>query len=92
MNVNQMILDLRTERDALTAAMSVLEGIAHSRGRRRGRPPAWLASLSKTKKGDRPKRTMSAATKKKMALAQRKRWAVAKKAKDMKPEAKAKEA
>jgi hypothetical protein len=79
MNVNQMILELRAERDSLTAAMAVLEGIAHSRGRRRGRPPAWLAGLSKVKKEDRPKRTMSAATKKKMALAQRKRWAAAKK-------------
>jgi hypothetical protein len=80
MNVNQMISDLRAERDALTAAMAVLESIAHSRGRRRGRPPAWLASLSKVKKEDGPKRTVSAATKKKMALAQRKRWAAAKKA------------
>jgi hypothetical protein len=79
MNVNQMILELRAERDALTAAMAVLEGIANSRGKRRGRPPAWLADLSKVKKEDRPKRTVSAATKKKMALAQRKRWAAAKK-------------
>ena len=79
MNVNQMILELRAERDALTAAMSVLEGIAHSRGKRRGRPPAWLADLPGFNKQDRPKRTMSAATKKKMALAQRKRWAAAKK-------------
>ena len=30
MNVNQMILDLRAERDALTAAMAVLEGLALS--------------------------------------------------------------
>lgn len=83
MNVNQMILDLRAERDALTAAMGVLESIAQSRGRRRGRPPAWLASLpGAKKKKDRAKRTMSAATKKKMALAQRKRWAAAKKAKE----------
>jgi hypothetical protein len=81
MNVDQMILDLRAERDALTAAMAVLEGIAHSRGKRRGRPPAWLANLPGIGKQDRPKRTMSAATKKKMALAQRKRWAAAKKAK-----------
>jgi hypothetical protein len=78
MNVNQMILDLRAERDALTAAMAVLEGIAGSRGKRRGRPPAWLANLPGTKKKDAPTRTVSAATKKKMALAQRKRWAAKK--------------
>ncbi len=84
MNLNQMILDLRAERDALTAAMAVLEGIAHSRGRRRGRPPAWLAGLPGIKKKERPKRTMSAATKKKMAVAQRKRWAEVKKTKEAK--------
>jgi hypothetical protein len=78
MNLNQMILDLRAERDSLTAAMAVLEGIAQSRGRRRGRPPAWLASLTGAKEPDRPKRIVSAATKKKMALAQRKRWAAKK--------------
>jgi hypothetical protein len=83
MDVNQMIAELSAERDALTAAMAVLEGIIQSRGkRRRGRPPAWLASVTKVKKADAgPKRVLSAATKKKMALAQRKRWAAAKKAK-----------
>ncbi len=79
MNLNQMIADLRAEREALTAAMAVLEGIVSSRGRRRGRPPARLASLPGiNKKKDRPKRTVSAATKKKMAMAQRKRWAASK--------------
>jgi hypothetical protein len=88
MNVNQMIAELSAERDALTAAMGVLESIAQSRGKRRGRPPAWLAGLSRNKKDksedseDKPKRVMSAATKKKMALAQRKRWAAAKKEKE----------
>jgi hypothetical protein len=87
MDVTKMIAELRAERDALTAAMSVLENIAQSRGRRRrGRPPAWLAGLSVVKRAadestgeDRPKRVMSAATKRKMALAQKKRWAAAKK-------------
>lgn len=85
MNVNQMIAELTAERDALTAAMAVLENIAQSRGRRRGRPPAWLAGISagKADQGEvKPKRVLSAATKKKMALAQRKRWAAAKKAKE----------
>jgi len=74
MNLNQMIADLRAERDGLTAAMVVLEGLANSRGKRRGRPPAWLSNLPAGKKENRPKRTVSPATKKKMALAQRKRW------------------
>lgn len=80
MNLSQVILDLRAERDALTAAMTMLEGIVNSRGKRRGRPPAWLAKLPDLKKKDGPTRVVSAATKKKMALAQRKRWAEAKKA------------
>lgn len=84
MNVQQMIAELTAEREALTAAMSVLERIAQSRGKRRGRPPAWLAGVSAMKVQDqaRPKRVLSAATKRKMALAQRKRWAAAKKSKE----------
>jgi hypothetical protein len=79
MNVNHMIAELTAEREALTAAMSVLESIAQSRGRRRrGRPPAWLAGAKKDQPADRPKRVFSAATKRKMALAQRKRWAAKK--------------
>ncbi len=83
MDVNHMIAELRSEREALTAAISVLENIAQSRGRRRGRPPAWLAALSPKKKDEEgPKRVLSAATKKKMAIAQRKRWAALKKNKE----------
>ncbi|HEY1760715.1 MAG TPA: hypothetical protein VGG72_35400 [Bryobacteraceae bacterium] len=84
-----MISDLRAERDALTAAMTVLEGIAQSRGRRRGRPPAWLASLPGAKKKDAPTRTVSPATKKKMALAQRRRWAAVKKGQEVAAQAEA---
>jgi hypothetical protein len=75
MNVNQMIAELKLERESLTAAMSVLENIARSRGKRRGRPPAWLAGLQVKTAEPGPKRVVSAATRKKMALAQRKRWA-----------------
>jgi hypothetical protein len=79
MNVDHMIAELKAEREALTAAMSVLENIAQSRGsRRRGRPPAWLAGAKKEKPAEGPKRVFSAATKRKMALAQRKRWAAKK--------------
>jgi hypothetical protein len=82
MNVNQMIAELKAEREALTAAMSVLESIAHSRGgRRRGRPPAWLTGAMPAKKdepSEGPKRVFSLATKRKMALAQKKRWAAKK--------------
>jgi hypothetical protein len=79
MNVNQMIAELKAERDALTAAMSVLENIARSHGKRRGRPPAWMAGLRVKAETAAPKRVLSTATKRKMAIAQRKRWAAAKK-------------
>jgi hypothetical protein len=75
MNLTQMISDLRAERDSLTAAMAVLEGLALGRVKRRGRPPAWLASLPGAKKKAATTRTMSEATRKKMARAQRMRWA-----------------
>ena len=80
MNVNQMIVALRDERDALNDAIVVLERLAHSGRKRRGRPPAWLSAAAGVSAG-RPKRVFSAATKRKMALAQRKRWAAARKAK-----------
>ncbi len=80
MNVTQMIAELHQEREALTAAMAVLEKIAQTRGKRRGRPPAWLAGLTVSKTGaPSAKRVVSEATKRKMALAQRKRWASARK-------------
>jgi len=81
MDVTQMISELRAERESLTAAIAVLERMAQSRGKRRGRPPAWLANVAAIKGEGRTKRVVSAATKRKMALAQRKRWAAAKKAK-----------
>ena len=73
MNVTQMITELRSEREALTQAIDVLERIAGARRRGPGRPPTWLATAAGVK------RVFSAATRKKMALAQRKRWAAARK-------------
>ena len=71
MNVTQIIAQLREERAALDQAISVLEKIARTGPRGRGRPPSWLASVDNAG----PKRTFSAATRKRMAEAQRKRWA-----------------
>ena len=80
MNVTQMIAALRAEREALNDAIAVLERLAHSHRKGRGRPPAWLTAATRGS-ALRPKRVFSAATKKKMALAQRKRWAAFRKAK-----------
>jgi hypothetical protein len=86
MNLPQMLADLRAERQKLEEAILVLERLAATGGRRRGRPPKWMAStpaqtsaaISIAATGKR--KPFSAATRKKMAAAQRKRWA-AKKAK-----------
>ena len=71
MNVSQMIAALREEHAAIEDAIAVLERIARSGTRGRGRPPSWLSAHTNAA----PKRELSAATKKKMAIAQRKRWA-----------------
>jgi len=52
MNIEQMLRELREERDAVGQAILVLQRIALGRGKRRGRPPDWMAS---TKKRGRPK-------------------------------------
>ena len=52
MNITQMIVELRTEREHIDQAILVLERIAVGQGKRRGRPPAWM---SEVKKRGRPK-------------------------------------
>lgn len=79
MNVTQIIAQLREERAALDQAIAVLEKIARSGPRGRGRPPGWLTPGMNN---SGPKRVFSAATRKRMAEAQRKRWAAYRKAKE----------
>lgn len=78
MNVSQIITQLREERTALDEAIAVLERIARSGPRGRGRPPSWLSGVT----GGGDKRVFSAATRKKMADAQRRRWEAYRKAKE----------
>jgi hypothetical protein len=86
MDITKMISDLHAERAALDEAIRVLERLIYSQRRRRGRPPAWLSSAklgaTAVLSSPRPKRVLSAATRKKMAESQRKRWAAARKAKN----------
>lgn len=81
MNVTQMISELRDERAALDDAIAVLERLASSRRRGRGRPPSWMSSITATataaagaSEDARPRRMLSPATRRKMAESQRKRW------------------
>jgi hypothetical protein len=47
MDVIKMLAALREERDQLEEAILTLERLARGRGRRRGRPPAWMTELKR---------------------------------------------
>ncbi len=51
MDVTKILADLRQEREQLEEAILSLERLALGRGKRRGRPPSWMAE---TKKRGRP--------------------------------------
>lgn len=51
MDVMKMLADLRQEREAIEEAILTLERLARGQGKRRGRPPAWMAAM-KTKEED----------------------------------------
>jgi hypothetical protein len=87
MDIHSILADLRTEKERLEEAILTIERLAAgSMTKRRGRPPKWLASVkaeagsSGARESLEPKkrRGFSAATRKKMAEAQRKRWAARK--------------
>ena len=45
MDVHKILADLRREREQIEEAILTLERLATGRGRRLGRPPAWMAQL-----------------------------------------------
>lgn len=47
MDVTKILADLRQEKDQLEEAIMSLERLARGRGKRRGRPPAWLTEMKK---------------------------------------------
>jgi hypothetical protein len=51
MDVSKILDELRQEKDQLEEAILSLERLAAGRGKRRGRPPAWI---SEAKKRGRP--------------------------------------
>ena len=73
MNVTEIVRQLRDERSRLDAAIQALEGVGGGSApiKRRGRPPG---TTNKPTAGG-----MSAAARKRIAEAMRKRWAAAKK-------------
>jgi len=85
MDLLKMIAELRAERAGIEEALAVLERLAQSQGKRRGRPPNWMlvqratSSASPISAIERRTRVMSPEVRKKMAEAQKKRWAAFKK-------------
>ncbi|MEX2263742.1 MAG: hypothetical protein WD696_17440 [Bryobacteraceae bacterium] len=45
MDVTKILTELRQEREQIEEAILSLERLARGRGRRRGRPPAWMVPL-----------------------------------------------
>ena len=85
MNLVNMLSELRSELQHIDEAILVLQRLASSGAKRRGRPPKWMASAelpgeAAVAVAQRKRKPFSAATRKKMADAQRRRWAAAKKA------------
>ncbi len=58
MDVHKILGDLRREREQIEEAILTLERLATGRGRRRGRPPAWMSQLknAEPKAATEPKR------------------------------------
>jgi len=42
-----MLSELRAEREQIEEALMALERLARGRGRRRGRPPAWMSNVKR---------------------------------------------
>ena len=75
-----MLAELRAEQQRLAEAIIAVERLAVGSGvKRRGRPPKWMsaANASNTIAAEEPRkrRPFSAATRRKMAAAQKRRWA-----------------
>lgn len=66
MDVSKILNELRQERAQLEEAIMSLERLASGRGRRRGRPPAWM---SEAKKRGRPPGSKNKTAPEKVALA-----------------------
>lgn len=54
MDVNKILAELRQEREQIEDAIISLERLARGRGKRRGRPPAWMKEATDRRRG-RPK-------------------------------------
>jgi hypothetical protein len=61
MDVTKMLAELRQEREQIEEAIMSLERLARGRGKRRGRPPAWMTEIKKRGRPPGSKNKASAA-------------------------------
>lgn len=54
MDVSKILAELREERQQIEEAIVSLERLAQGRGRRRGRPPAWMSEITTKRRGRPP--------------------------------------
>jgi hypothetical protein len=54
MDVAKILVELRQEREQIEEAILSLERLARGRGRRRGRPPSWMAEITAKLRGRPP--------------------------------------
>ncbi len=54
MDVSKILVELKAEREQIEQAILSLERLAHGRGRKRGRPPSWMAEIEAPKRRGRP--------------------------------------
>ena len=54
MDVLKMLAEMRQERAQIEEAIMVLQRLSLGQGKRRGRPPAWMAAAAVPKRRGRP--------------------------------------
>jgi len=54
MDVTKILAELKSEREQIEEAILSLERLAQGRGRRRGRPPAWMSEMTVKRRGRPP--------------------------------------
>ena len=54
MDVSKILAELQAERAQIEEAILTLEKLVRGRGKKRGRPPAWLAEADAPKRRGRP--------------------------------------
>jgi hypothetical protein len=54
MDVSKILAELKVERTQIEEAIASLERLAVGRGKRRGRPPAWMTDVMPKRRGRPP--------------------------------------